>query len=317
MTTVAAFRDFAHDPVEPDPAGLLPDAGPVDSGVRGLRTAGFRAVSACGARAASGQPAARRRRDLSAVLAWTVFRTLRQPWQWRRAPAGLAAYAALHAGADLLARATGLSPCGLENRAPAWKLVLGLNPETRGGYSEEDWERIGPTLDGELQRAETTHAVQNAMIEERPGCGSCSACCGTSCATCGRLTACGGRWGICRNTGRRCMRSCSTTTGGCFLRRWLWRAGASAEAPRRVGISAVFYIFRSVLRVPADRSAAALCLFAAAVPIHGGGAVRGEHRGMLAAGVWRARLPRAAEGRVGNGTRERFHIGRNVPFHGF
>lgn len=104
---------------------------------------------------------------------------------------------------------------------------------------------------------------------------------------------------------------------GLFLRRWLWRAGASAEAPRRVGISAVFYIFRSVLRVPADRGAAALCLFAAAVPIHGGGAVRGEHRGMLAAGVWRARLPRAAEGRVGNGTRERFHIGRNVPFHGF
>lgn len=118
---------------------------------------------------------------LVAVLTWAVFRVLQKPELLRRMLAGLAAlfavYFTVHAGADALVRASGLCPYGLENRDPAWKVVTGLNPETRGGYSGEDWALIWPTLDGQCQLTEETQAVQSAMIEERLAVGPCGLLC--------------------------------------------------------------------------------------------------------------------------------------------
>lgn len=108
---------------------------------------------------------------LTATLAWAAFWMLKRPKEARRLLAGLAAlfavYFAAHAGADALVRGSGLCRYGLENRDPAWKVVLGVNPEFRGGYSDEDWDLVGPTLDEERQPTAETAALQNGLIRER------------------------------------------------------------------------------------------------------------------------------------------------------
>ena len=108
---------------------------------------------------------------LVAVLAWAVFQAVQHPKQVKRVLAGLLAlfvvYFAAHAGAAAIVRTTGLNPYGLSNNNPTWKFVTGLNPDSRGTYSQQDWDRIVPTLDEHYQVTEETEALQNELIEER------------------------------------------------------------------------------------------------------------------------------------------------------
>lgn len=108
---------------------------------------------------------------LAAVLAWAVFEGMRHPDTVKRLLAGLlallAVYFAVHAAAGAAVRASGLNPNGLRNGDPGWKFVTGLNFDTSGGYSNDDWQLISPTLDGNHQMTAGTKAVQNALIHER------------------------------------------------------------------------------------------------------------------------------------------------------
>lgn len=51
-------------------------------------------------------------------------------------------YTVLMAGLSGLARITGLNEYGLGNNCPEWKFVLGLNEQTKGGYSRSDAEAV-------------------------------------------------------------------------------------------------------------------------------------------------------------------------------
>ncbi len=108
---------------------------------------------------------------LVAVLAWAVFEGLRHPQTVKRLLAGmlalLAVYFAGHAAADAAVRASGLNDYGVQNGDPGWKFVTGLNYDTCGGYSQQDWAQIYPTLDENHQVTAETDAVQRALIAER------------------------------------------------------------------------------------------------------------------------------------------------------
>lgn len=106
-----------------------------------------------------------------ALLAWAVFAAVRHPDTVKRIAAGMLAllvvYFAANAAAGAIVRATGLNPNGVSNGDPAWKFVTGLNFNSRGTYSQEDWYKILPTLDENYQVTEETEQVQEALIRER------------------------------------------------------------------------------------------------------------------------------------------------------
>ena len=108
---------------------------------------------------------------LVAVLAWAVFEAVRHPAAVKRIAAGMLAllvvYFAANAAADAAVRAAGLNPYGVGNGDPGWKFVTGLNFNTSGGYSQEDWNKIYPTLDENYQVTEETEQVQKELIVER------------------------------------------------------------------------------------------------------------------------------------------------------
>ncbi|MDO4271294.1 MAG: glycosyltransferase family 39 protein [Eubacteriales bacterium] len=108
---------------------------------------------------------------LVAVLAWAVFEGLRRPEAVKRLLAGLLALLVVYFGAGAaangLVRAAGLNPYGTQNGDPGWKFVTGLNFSTAGGYSNDDWALIYPTLDENHQATDATDAVQKQLISER------------------------------------------------------------------------------------------------------------------------------------------------------
>lgn len=105
-----------------------------------------------------------------AALAWAVFAALREPKTAKRIACGMAAllvcYGALGAGADAAVRASGLNANGTANGYPGWKFVTGLNFETAGGYSTDDWKQLAATFD-ENGPTEQTKAVQEKLIAAR------------------------------------------------------------------------------------------------------------------------------------------------------
>lgn len=105
-----------------------------------------------------------------AVLAWIIFEAVQHPETVKRLAAGMLAllvvYFAANGVADAVVRTT-LNPYGVQNGDPGWKFVTGLNFDTSGGYSQEDWSKIYPTLDENYQITEQTEAVQGALIAER------------------------------------------------------------------------------------------------------------------------------------------------------
>ena len=108
---------------------------------------------------------------LVAVLAWAVFEAVRHPDTVKRIAAGMLAllvvYFMANAAADAAVRAAGLNPYGVGNGDPGWKFVTGLNFNTSGGYSQEDWNKIYPTLDENYQATAQTETVQDELIAER------------------------------------------------------------------------------------------------------------------------------------------------------
>lgn len=108
---------------------------------------------------------------LVAILTWVVFEMLRRPKIAKYFLTGivllLAVYAATGKVADTAIRVTGVNPYGLQNGDPDWKLVIGLNAETRGAYSNKDWSKIYPSLDENNQITDETRKIQNEIIQER------------------------------------------------------------------------------------------------------------------------------------------------------
>lgn len=108
---------------------------------------------------------------LAAVFAWAVFQCVRERRQMKRLVAGLAVmlsvYGCIHAAADTLVRASGLHPYGLQNGDPMWKVLTGLNFDSRGGYSSEDWNALIAQLDEKNQMCEKSYTLQNRLIRER------------------------------------------------------------------------------------------------------------------------------------------------------
>lgn len=108
---------------------------------------------------------------LVAALAYAVFAVLRRPKAVKRMLCGMAAllvvYGAVGAGADAAVRASGLNAHGTANCFPGWKFITGLNFDTGGSYSTEDWTRLVPTFDQAFQPTEATYALQDALISER------------------------------------------------------------------------------------------------------------------------------------------------------
>ena len=107
---------------------------------------------------------------LVALFVWALFRLLRGA-QARQMLLGmlalLAIYTAATHGADAAVRLSGLNDNGLGSRLPGWKLVCGLNEETYGLYSVEDWAALDETLDEHYHPTEATIALQNQMIAQR------------------------------------------------------------------------------------------------------------------------------------------------------
>ena len=106
-----------------------------------------------------------------AVLAWAVFEAVRHPEAVKRLAAGMLAllvvYFASGTAAGAIVRVSGLNPHGVQNGDPGWKFVTGLNFSTSGGYSQEDWSKIYPTLDENYQATAQTETVQDELIAER------------------------------------------------------------------------------------------------------------------------------------------------------
>lgn len=108
---------------------------------------------------------------LVAVLAFAVFEAFAHPEAIKRLALGiltlLVVYFGTNAAAGAVVRATGLNPYGVQNGNPGWKFVTGLNFNTSGGYSQDDWALIYPTLDENHQITPATEQVQNGLIRER------------------------------------------------------------------------------------------------------------------------------------------------------
>lgn len=108
---------------------------------------------------------------LAALLAAAVLWLLSRPEAWRQALFGgillLAVYWLSGRLADLLVIVTGLNAHGLANEDPLWKFVLGLNPETGGAYSAEDWALVVSTLSPDNQITDATVALEKTLIAQR------------------------------------------------------------------------------------------------------------------------------------------------------
>lgn len=108
---------------------------------------------------------------LTAIVTWFLFRALSRKGELRRLSAGLlvllAVYGGVHACADAAVRASGINPNGLANGDPMWKVVTGLNFESKGGYSAHDWYTIIAHLDEDKQMTPESYAVQDALIRQR------------------------------------------------------------------------------------------------------------------------------------------------------
>ena len=106
-----------------------------------------------------------------AALAYAGFAALRRPQRARRIVCGgavlLVLYAALGVGADAAVRASGLNENGTKNGYPAWKFITGLNFNTAGSYSSDDWNALCPTFDDEYRPTAETAAVEHALLAER------------------------------------------------------------------------------------------------------------------------------------------------------
>ena len=107
---------------------------------------------------------------LVAIAAWAVFTLLRRPQLAKRLLLGLLAllvvYFAVHAAVGAAIRVSGLNETGLANNNPLWKLVTGLNYDTRGSFSSADWQQIAPTLDNYRPTDETIE-LETSLIRER------------------------------------------------------------------------------------------------------------------------------------------------------
>lgn len=112
---------------------------------------------------------------LVAVLAYLLFEFLRHPDQGKRLLCGLAlllsVYIAFGFGVDAAVRGSGLNENGIANGLPGWKLVTGLNADTGGTYSEEDWQQLKATFDENGHPTDATIALQNQLIRQRLGAG--------------------------------------------------------------------------------------------------------------------------------------------------
>ena len=108
---------------------------------------------------------------LAALAAAGILYLLTRPALWRRALLGgallLAAYWLAGRAADLLVVASGLNANGLANEDPLWKFVLGLNPETGGTYSADDWALVVAILGPDNRMTEATVALERALIAQR------------------------------------------------------------------------------------------------------------------------------------------------------
>lgn len=79
----------------------------------------------------------------------------------------LIAYFSLGISADYIVRKTNLNENGLQNSFPEWKFVCGLNHETNGNYSSEDWNMLFDTLDENYMPTIETKLMQNELISQR------------------------------------------------------------------------------------------------------------------------------------------------------
>ena len=108
---------------------------------------------------------------LIALLAYGVFYILRNPDRLKGAALGTAALAAVYlltgTAADQAVIRTGLSPYGVENQLPQWKFVCGTNFETKGGYSEADFQVLLATLGEDYRPTEQTEEAVREFLAER------------------------------------------------------------------------------------------------------------------------------------------------------
>lgn len=108
---------------------------------------------------------------LVVVLAWAVFKVLEDKNRWKKILCGVLAllviYFAVGAASGAVVRMTRLNENGLVNGNPLWKFVTGLNPDTNGGYSADDWALIGPTLDEDHHITPETEQIEKELILSR------------------------------------------------------------------------------------------------------------------------------------------------------
>ncbi len=108
---------------------------------------------------------------LCALFAWAVFELVRHPQFGKRvilcALSLFAVYITAGEAADFAVKASGLNRNGLRNGNPGWKIVSGMNYETIGAYSQDDWIKITYTLDENYDTTEATAILQKGMIRDR------------------------------------------------------------------------------------------------------------------------------------------------------
>jgi len=108
---------------------------------------------------------------LCALFAWSVFELVRRPQLIKRiilcAFSLLAVYITMGKVADFIVKTSGLNQNGLANGNPGWKLVSGMNYDTKGMYSNDDWIKIAETLDENYHETDATAALQKEMLRER------------------------------------------------------------------------------------------------------------------------------------------------------
>ena len=74
-------------------------------------------------------------------------------------------YCLLGASVDFVVSKT-ITPYGIRNNLPEWKFVCGLNQETRGMYSTDDWDLLTATFEDGVASNETKE-LANQLIQER------------------------------------------------------------------------------------------------------------------------------------------------------
>lgn len=80
----------------------------------------------------------------------------------------LATYLLVATVASQLVVATGLSQYGLSNNDPLWKVVTGLNAESKGGYSSADWALLSAMEEEGIPRAEAEWSLITERLQASP-----------------------------------------------------------------------------------------------------------------------------------------------------